>query len=88
LEIYQEHSVRVSVNKMQICVGRFAVLQNIRNWKIRYHNLRVLTMWVLQWLHSATVAFFRQISVANYCVPLNPKLTFRTRRKAMQTSAS
>jgi len=58
---------------MQICVGRFAVQQKIRSWKIRYHNLRVLTMWVLQWLHSATVAFFRQISVANYCVPLNPK---------------
>jgi hypothetical protein len=58
---------------MQICVGRFAVLQNIGSWNIRYHNLRVLTLWVLQCLHSATVAVFRQISVANYCVPLNPK---------------
>jgi len=57
---------------MQICVGRFAVLQNIRSWKIRYHNLRGLRIWVLQWLHSTTVAFFRQISVATYCVPLNP----------------
>jgi len=30
-------------------------------------------MWVLQWLHSETVGYFRQISVASYCVPLNPK---------------
>jgi hypothetical protein len=30
-------------------------------------------MWVLKWLHSATVVYFRHISVANYSMSPNPK---------------